>query len=154
LHVCTTSSPGPTKNQLLSWSAKEDARGRRTGTAPLRHRGNSLSCGGGGQHRWRWTGTWPQGLLLVEPPPRVAGHTCDRDEAAMETKKAEDGEGDRRRKAGRSIYQKCSDANDMMINKHQSPMKGRGQVCSNEEQFAFPLLICNQILYHVFLRQP
>jgi hypothetical protein len=33
-------------------------------------------------------------------------------------------------------------------------MKGRGQVCSNEEQFAFPLLICNQILYHVFLRQP
>jgi hypothetical protein len=33
-------------------------------------------------------------------------------------------------------------------------MKGRGQVCSNEEQLAFPLLICNQILYHVFLRQP
>jgi hypothetical protein len=32
-------------------------------------------------------------------------------------------------------------------------MKGQGQVCSNEEQFAFPLLICNQILYHVFLRQ-
>jgi hypothetical protein len=29
-------------------------------------------------------------------------------------------------------------------------MKGWGQVCSNEEQFAFPLLICNQILYHVF----
>jgi hypothetical protein len=24
-------------------------------------------------------------------------------------------------------------------------MKGRGQVYSNEEQFAFPLLICNQI---------
>jgi hypothetical protein len=44
--------------------------------------------------------------------------------------------------------------NDTMINKHPSPMKGRGQVCSNEEQFAFPLLICNQILYHVFLRQP
>jgi hypothetical protein len=41
-------------------------------------------------------------------------------------------------------------ANDTMINKHPSPMKGRGQVYSNEEQFAFPLLICNQILYHIF----
>jgi hypothetical protein len=36
--------------------------------------------GGGGQHRWRRTGTWPRGLLLVEPPPRVAGHTCNGDE--------------------------------------------------------------------------
>jgi hypothetical protein len=35
-----------------------------------------------------------------------------------------------------------------------SPMKGRGQVYSNEEHFAFPLLICNQILYHVFRCQP
>jgi hypothetical protein len=25
-------------------------------------------CGGGGQHRGRRTGTWPRGLLLVEPP--------------------------------------------------------------------------------------
>jgi hypothetical protein len=33
-------------------------------------------------------------------------------------------------------------------------MKGWGQVCSNEEHFTFPLLICNQILYHVFLCQP
>jgi hypothetical protein len=33
-------------------------------------------------------------------------------------------------------------------------MKGRGQVYNNEEQFAFPLLISNKILYHVFLRQP
>jgi hypothetical protein len=33
-------------------------------------------------------------------------------------------------------------------------MKWRGQVWSNEEQFAFPLLICNQILYHGFLCQP
>jgi hypothetical protein len=41
-----------------------------------------------------------------------------------------------------------------MINNHLSPMKERGQVNSNEEQFAFPLLICNPILYHVFLRQP
>jgi hypothetical protein len=30
-------------------------------------------------------------------------------------------------------------------------MKGRGQVCSNEEQFAFPLLIRNQIVYHVLV---
>jgi hypothetical protein len=41
-----------------------------------------------------------------------------------------------------------------MINNHPSPIKGRGQVFSNEEQFDFPLLICNPILYHVFLRQP
>jgi hypothetical protein len=27
-----------------------------------------------------------RGLLLAEPPPRVAGHTCDRDEAATETR--------------------------------------------------------------------
>jgi hypothetical protein len=33
-------------------------------------------------------------------------------------------------------------------------MKRRGQVCLNEEQFDFPLLIHNQILYHVFLSQP
>jgi hypothetical protein len=36
--------------------------------------------GGGGQHRGRQTGTWPRGLLLAEPPPRVASHTCDGDE--------------------------------------------------------------------------
>jgi hypothetical protein len=60
--------------------------------------------GGGGQHRGRRTGTWPRGLLLAEPPPRVASHTCDGDEAATETRKAEAEEGDRRRKAGRSIY--------------------------------------------------
>jgi hypothetical protein len=60
--------------------------------------------GGGGQHRGRRTGTWPRGLLLAEPPPRVVGHTCDTDEAAMETRKAEAGEGDRRRKAGQSVY--------------------------------------------------
>jgi hypothetical protein len=29
-------------------------------------------------------------------------------------------------------------------------MKGRGQVYSNEEHFTLPLLISNQILYHVF----
>jgi hypothetical protein len=59
---------------------------------------------GGRQHRGRWTGTWPQGLLTAEPPPRVAGHTRDGDEAAMETRKAKAGEGDRRWKAGRSVY--------------------------------------------------
>jgi hypothetical protein len=35
--------PEPTKNRPLQWSTKEDARGRRAGTAPLRHRGTSLS---------------------------------------------------------------------------------------------------------------
>jgi hypothetical protein len=59
--------------------------------------------GGGGQHRGRWTGTWPRGLLLAEPP-RVAGHTCDEDEDATETRKAEAREGDKRRKAGWSVY--------------------------------------------------
>jgi hypothetical protein len=54
--------------------------------------------GGGGQYRGRQTGTWPRGLHLTEPPPRVAG--CP----ATETRKAEDGEGDRRRKAGRGVY--------------------------------------------------
>jgi hypothetical protein len=43
----------------------------------------------------------PCGLLLVA---RVAGHPCDRDEVATQTRKAEAGEGDRRRKVGRSIY--------------------------------------------------
>jgi hypothetical protein len=47
--------------------------------------------GGGGQHRGRRTGTWPQGLLLAEPPPRVASHTCDGNEAAAETRKVEKG---------------------------------------------------------------
>jgi hypothetical protein len=36
--------------------------------------------GGGGQHRGRRTETWSRGLLLAEPPPKVAGHTCDGDE--------------------------------------------------------------------------
>jgi hypothetical protein len=46
--------------------------------------------GGGGQYQGRRTGTWLRGLLLVEPPPRVAVHTCDIDKAATETRKAED----------------------------------------------------------------
>jgi hypothetical protein len=60
--------------------------------------------GGGGQHRGRRTGTWPRGLLLAEPHPRVPGHTCDGDEAATEMRKAEAREGDRRRKAGQIVY--------------------------------------------------
>jgi hypothetical protein len=58
----------------------EDARGRRAGTAPLRHRGTSLS--------WRGWWTAPRktdGDVAAGPPPcrtspRVAGHTCDGDE--------------------------------------------------------------------------
>jgi hypothetical protein len=64
---------------------------------------NSLG-GGDGQHRGRLMGTWPRGLLLAEPPPRVAGHTYDGDEAATETRMPEVGEGNRRRKAGQSVY--------------------------------------------------
>jgi hypothetical protein len=62
------------------------------------------SLGGGSrQHRGRRMGTWPWGLLLAEPPGN-AGHTCDKDEATTETRKAEAEEGDRRRKAGQSVY--------------------------------------------------
>jgi hypothetical protein len=52
---------------------------------------------GGGLHRRRRTGTWPRGLLLAKPPPRVADHTCNWDDTMTETRKAEVGEGDRRR---------------------------------------------------------
>jgi hypothetical protein len=104
LRTCAASSPGPTKNRPLPWSAEEDAWGWRTGTAPLLHRGTSLS--------WRGRRTTPRktdGDVATGPPPcrtspRVAGHTCDGDEAATETRKAEVGEGDRRRKVGRSVY--------------------------------------------------
>jgi hypothetical protein len=78
LGACTASSPGSTKNWPLPWSVEEDARGQRAGTAPLRHRRNHSVGGGCGQHRGRRTGTWPWGLLLAEPPPRVAGHTWQR----------------------------------------------------------------------------
>jgi hypothetical protein len=40
--------------------------------------------------------TCSRGLLLAEPPPKVAGHTCDGDEAATKTRKAEAREGHRR----------------------------------------------------------
>jgi hypothetical protein len=83
------------------------------------------------------------GLLLAEPPPRVAGHPCDRDEAVTEMTKAKlekriEG-GRRRRGGGERLLKRFRCANDTMINNHPSPMKGRGQVYSNEEQFAFPL---------------
>jgi hypothetical protein len=54
---------------------------------------------------------------------------------------------------GDEVYQHHSSA-WVVVGGHSSPMKGRGQVCSNEERCAFPLLICNQILYYVFLHQP
>jgi hypothetical protein len=86
------------------------------GASGKTHEGGVLGCllfvtaephslgGGSGQHRGRRTGTWPRGLLIAEPPPRVAAHTCDGDEAATETRKAEGGEGDKRRKVGWSVY--------------------------------------------------
>jgi hypothetical protein len=52
LRACMASSPGLTKNRPLPWSAEEDARGRRAGTTPLRHRGTSLS--------WRGRRTTPR----------------------------------------------------------------------------------------------
>jgi hypothetical protein len=45
-----------------------------------------------------------EGPPLCRIPPRVAGHTCDGDEAATETRKADIGERDRRQKAGRRVY--------------------------------------------------
>jgi hypothetical protein len=60
--------------------------------------------GGGGQHRGKRIGTWQRGLVLAEPPPRVTGHTYDRDEAATKTRKAKVREGDRWRKVGRRVY--------------------------------------------------
>jgi hypothetical protein len=46
LRACTASFPGPTKNRPLPWSAEEDTRERHAETAPLRHRGTSLSWRG------------------------------------------------------------------------------------------------------------
>jgi hypothetical protein len=104
LRACMASSPGPTKNRPLPWSTEEDAQGQCAGTAPLRHRGTSLSWRGRLTAPMKMDGMWPRGLLLVESPPRVAGHTYDGDEAATKTRKAEAREGDRRRKAGQSVY--------------------------------------------------
>jgi hypothetical protein len=77
LCACMASSPGPTKNRPLPWSAEEDARGGVLGWLLFVTAVPHSLGGGGGQHRGRRTGTGPWGLLLAEPPPRVAGHTCD-----------------------------------------------------------------------------
>jgi hypothetical protein len=64
LRACTASSPGPSKNLPLPWSAKEDARGRHVRTAPLRHRETSLS--------WQGRRTTPRktdGDMAAGPPP-------------------------------------------------------------------------------------
>jgi hypothetical protein len=63
LRACTASSPRPTKNQPLPWSAEEDARGRRAGMTPLRHCRTSLS--------WRGRQTTPRktdGDVAAGPP--------------------------------------------------------------------------------------
>jgi hypothetical protein len=51
LRASTASSLGLMKNRPLPWNVEKEARGRRAGTTPLRHRGTSLSWRGGGQHR-------------------------------------------------------------------------------------------------------
>jgi hypothetical protein len=64
LRTCTASSPRPTKNRPLPWSAEEDTQGRHTGTAPLHHRRTSLS--------WRGRRTTPRktdGDVAAGPPP-------------------------------------------------------------------------------------
>jgi hypothetical protein len=95
--------------------------------------------GGGGQHRGRRTGTWPRGRLLAEPPLRVAGHTCDGDEAATETRKAEAGEGDIRRKVGRSVYYKGSDAQMIWwLTNTRRQWRGGARSVRMKNNFLFP----------------
>jgi hypothetical protein len=133
LRACTASSLGPTKNRPLPWSAEEDARGRRAGTAPLRHRRTSLS--------WWGQQTAPRktdGDVAVGPPPcrtpwkrgpylrQRRGY--DGDEEGGSRRRGQKAEGRAER-----LLKRFGCANDTMINKHPSPMKGRGQVCSNEE---------------------
>jgi hypothetical protein len=152
LHACTTSFLGPTKNLPLPWSAEEDAHGRRAGTAPLRCRETSLS--------WRGRQTAPRngrghgrGVSSLQNLPLET-----RAIPALETRLRQT-RGRRKPEKGidggaERLLKRFGCANDTMINNQPSPMKERGQVYSNEEQFAFPMLICNQILYHVFLHQP
>jgi hypothetical protein len=64
LRTCMGSSPGPTKNWPLPWSAEEDARGQCPRTAPHRHRGTSLS--------WQGRRTTPRKTdrdVVAGPPP-------------------------------------------------------------------------------------
>jgi hypothetical protein len=64
LQACTTSSPGPTKNRPLTWSAEEDAQGRRAGMTALHHRRTSLFW------RGRWTSPRKtDGDVAAGPPP-------------------------------------------------------------------------------------
>jgi hypothetical protein len=80
LRACTASSPGLTKNRPLPWSAEEDARGRRARTAPLRHRGTSLSSRGRRTALRKMDGDVAAGPPPCRTPPRVMGHTRDGDE--------------------------------------------------------------------------
>jgi hypothetical protein len=73
---------------------------------------------------------------------------CDRDEEGGSRIRGYKAEG-----GAKHLLKRFECTNDTMINNHRSPSKGRGQVYLNEEQFAFPLFICNQIQYHVFFRQ-
>jgi hypothetical protein len=79
LRACTASSPWPTKNRPLPWSAEKDKLGRLIFIATEPH----FLGGGGGQHRGRWLGTWSRGFLRAEPPPRVAGHPYKGDKEAI-----------------------------------------------------------------------
>jgi hypothetical protein len=66
LCMCTPSCPGLTKNQPLPWSTEEDTRGRRAGTAPLRHCGTSLSWRG-----WQTAPRKTDGDVPAGPPPCI-----------------------------------------------------------------------------------
>jgi hypothetical protein len=79
--------------------------------------------GDSGQHRGRQIGTWPRGLLLAEPPPRVAGHTCDGDEEGGSRRRGQKAEG-----GVEFLLKRFGCAKYTMINNHPSPMKGRA-VC-------------------------
>jgi hypothetical protein len=100
--------PGRRRTDLFHGAPRKTHGGGALGRLLFTAEPHSLG-GGGGQHRGRRTGTWPRDLLLAEPPPRVADHTYDGDEAVTETRNAEAREGDRRRKAGQSVYLKGSD---------------------------------------------
>jgi hypothetical protein len=104
LRACTASSKGRRRTSLFHGVLRKTHGGGMLGWLLFVTAEPHSLGGGSGQHRGRRTGTWPRGLLLTEPPPKVAGYTCDVDEAATETRKAEAGEGDRRRKAGWSVY--------------------------------------------------
>jgi hypothetical protein len=90
--VCTASSPGPTKNRPLPWSAEEDARGRHARTTPLHHRGTSLSW------RGRWTAPRNTNRDVASGPPPCRTPPDSRAIPATETRL--------RRKQGRRKLEK------------------------------------------------